>query len=89
MNIVAYCFPAQKKNNYISFYLMTTTMKKTYINPQMLVVQLTHRTSILEGSMTLSGTSGHATFYGDATGEGDALTKQNNFSVWSDDWSTE
>ena len=56
-------------------------MKKTYIIPAMQTVKVAQNLPIA-GSL---GTSG-ATFYDDnATGA--AMTKQNNYSVWDDDWS--
>ena len=62
---------------------MTTTMKKTYIIPQVLIVRVAPQRiiSASETTMTLNDTQ--------VLEAGDILTKQNNYSVWSDDWSAE
>jgi hypothetical protein len=60
-------------------------MKKTYIIPQVLIVRVA-QTLPLMGSNPLD-TNG-ATFI-DADATGAAMTKQNNYSVWGDDWSAE
>ena len=58
-------------------------MKKQYIIPAMQTVKVAQNLPIAtSGSLSTSG----ATFY-DANATGAAMTKQNNYSVWDDDWS--
>lgn len=58
-------------------------MKKTYIIPQVLIVRVAQTlplmgstTMVLDDTQELSSSS-------------EILTKQNNYSVWGDDWSAE
>ena len=62
---------------------MKLAMKKTYINPNMLVVRLA-MTQPIAGSLTPDG----ATFYNEnATGEGAVLTKgTSDVNVWDEEW---
>ena len=65
-------------------------MKKTYITPELKAVY-TAQTLLQSGSLTISGTTGSATFYdGDATSaamvKGDRGSRE-SYNVWDDDWS--
>jgi hypothetical protein len=62
-------------------------MKKTYINPSMLVVRLGLTQPIAgSGSLGITGDSGSATFY-NADAEGAAMTKgSSDVNVWDDEW---
>ncbi len=57
-------------------------MKKTYIIPQVLIVRVAPQRIISASTdMVLSSE--------ELTESGQILTKQNNYNVWSDDWSAE
>lgn len=63
---------------------MYKTMKKTYINPQTLVVRVNLTASVLQLSSPGVGI--------DSTGSVDAGSvevKGSSYNVWSDDWSAE
>ena len=63
-------------------------MKKTYINPSMLVVRLSMNNIIAaspNNNITINGGSGSATFVEDGTPTGDVLTKE-NVNVWDEEW---
>ena len=58
-------------------------MKKTYMIPQVLIVRVAPQRIISASTdMVLDNTQ-------ELSSSSDILTKQNNFSVWSDDWSAE
>ena len=63
---------------------MTTTMKKTYIIPDMSVVQTQHGKPIA-GSVTSDNGIGYGGV--DDGGNIDPDVKANHYSVWDDDWS--
>jgi len=62
-------------------------MKKTYINPETIVVQLMPTTVLAASTdnITISGNSGNATFVENGTPTGDVLTKE-NVNVWDEEW---
>lgn len=61
-------------------------MKKTYINPSFVSVELTSRIIMTPGSMTINGDSGTASFHEEgATGAG--MTKGiTDVNIWDDEW---
>ena len=57
-------------------------MKKTYNNPQLLIVRVNTRQNMLITSVVMGTESA------DYLGESDILTKKNSsYSIWDDDWS--
>ena len=58
-------------------------MKKTYIIPQVLIVRVAQTLPLMGStSMVLDDTQ-------ELSSSSEILTKQNNYSVWGDDWSAE
>ena len=56
-------------------------MKKTYNNPQLLIVRVNTRQNMLITSVVMGTESA------DYLGESDILTKKNSsYSIWDDDW---
>ena len=60
-------------------------MKKTYMEPSMLIVTLQHRTNLLIESLTDKSVGGNADFV-NGGGMGDTEGRVKEHSLWDDNW---
>ena len=61
---------------------MTSKMKKTYIIPNTLVMQLNAQEHIMDGSAKMSGDVSDVTYGGRSEGGMQSDTKSNDWDIW-------